>query len=129
MNNKALDCVIKSENGITVAGVTGRIDGLSAHDFEGRLLELIAGGVKYLVLNFETVEYISSAGLRCLLVVAKMLKNKKGLFAVCNLNTTVKEIFEMVNFDEIARVFKSEKEAVDEYSKFLEKPMNDWWVK
>ena len=54
-------------------------------------------------MDFSDLEYISSAGLRVLLVTTKMMKGK-GRFVIRNINETVKEIFEVTEFMDILNV-------------------------
>ena len=63
--------------------------------------ELIAGGDIRLVVDFEQLDYISSAGLRGLLVTAKLLKAKGGQVRFANVKGTVKEVFDISGFGSI----------------------------
>ena len=60
-------------------------------------------GITEFIMDFSDLEYISSAGLRVLLVTTKMMKGK-GRFVIRNINETVKEIFEVTGFMDILNV-------------------------
>ena len=60
-------------------------------------------GVKLLIMDFEEVEYISSAGLRVLLIAQKTM-NKQGDMKVNNVNTDIMEIFEVTGFSDILTI-------------------------
>ncbi len=104
---------VKTTNGVKVLAFEGRLDTQTSPDAERQLTRLIEeGGTKFLV-NFEKLEYISSAGLRILLIVAKQLKTADGELRVCGLNDVVKEVFDISGFDMILPISASESEALE----------------
>lgn len=88
-----------------VVSVTGRLDAVSAPEFQEALMALIDQGASRLVLDLAGVDYISSAGLRSILVAAKKLRTGQGELAVAMLQETVKEVFEISGFNSILPVF------------------------
>ena len=93
-----MDILIKKEANAIVVTVTGRLDAVTAPEYEKKMQELIAGGDIRLVVDFEQLDYISSAGLRGLLVTAKLLKAKGGQVRFANVKGTVKEVFDISGF-------------------------------
>ncbi|MBD5463335.1 MAG: STAS domain-containing protein [Lachnospiraceae bacterium] len=92
----------KKQEGTTLTvQLDGRLDTTTAPELEAALKEL--GDVKELILDFEKLEYISSAGLRVVLVAQKTM-NKQGSMKVANVNDTVMEIFEVTGFADILTV-------------------------
>ncbi len=91
----------------TIVNVNGRLDAVSASEFQKALLALIEQGAKNLVLDFSGVDYISSAGLRAILVVAKQLRSGQGELSVAVLQEMVKEVFELSGFNAILPIFDS----------------------
>ena len=93
----------KNLNGteLTVA-VVGRFDTGTAPDVEEVLKESFEGITK-LILDFEGLEYLSSAGLRVILQAQKTM-NKQGEMVVRNVNETVTEIFEVTGFYDILNI-------------------------
>ena len=73
----------------------------SAPQYEKAINELIAGGEIAFVVDFNGLDYISSAGLRGLLVTAKQLKGKGGQVRFANVKGTVKEVFNISGFGSI----------------------------
>ena len=59
----------------------GRIDGGDAHSFESTILDLINSGKHQVVVYFDRLDFISSAGLRVLLVAARALRTTSGMLA------------------------------------------------
>ena len=93
---------------IIVAAPSGRIDHAAAIPFERALTPLL-GNVEAagLVLDFGDVDYISSVGLRVLMVAAKQMRARKARIAVATLQPVVAEIFKISRFDAVVEVFPS----------------------
>ena len=92
---------IKNNAELTVK-VTGRMDTITAPQLENELKENIDGAEK-LILDFEALEYISSAGLRVLLMAQKAM-NKQGEMVVKNVNEDIAEIFEITGFADMLTI-------------------------
>jgi anti-sigma B factor antagonist/stage II sporulation protein AA (anti-sigma F factor antagonist) len=90
-----------------VAALAGRVDQQSAAQFEAAVMPLLAeAGARQgqLVLDFSGVEYISSVGLRVLMIAAKQMREHKAQLLVAALQTVVAEIFAISRFDRILTV-------------------------
>ena len=88
----------KKDNGRVVVSVAGRMDAVSAPDFDRRCEEWLTEGLNLFVVDFSNLEYISSAGLRSLLVLAKKLSARKGQVVIAALKDVVKEVFTISGF-------------------------------
>ena len=99
--------------GITIAEFEGNLDTNTAPDAEERLGELLEKGVTKILVDFTTLDYISSAGLRVLLSTTKRLGGTGGSMRICGLNETVDEVFEISGFSTIFSVFGTRDEALD----------------
>lgn len=93
------------DGGALVIKTEGRIDGSNASDFQGSVEAEISAEDKSLILDFEQLDYISSAGLRVILLIAKDLQQKGVKFAICSLSTLVREVFMISGFDQIIEVY------------------------
>ena len=80
----------------------GRLDTTTAPQLETELKSNLAG-VETLVLDFEKLEYISSAGLRVLLSAQKIM-NKQGEMKVIHVSDVINEIFEVTGFSDILNI-------------------------
>jgi anti-anti-sigma factor len=100
------------DNDAHLLAVSGRIDAMSAPEFEKQVTEIIEQGGRLLVIDLSELEYISSAGLRSFLVIAKKIKAASGLMKLCAMQDTVKEVFEISGFDAIIPVCKTVTEAM-----------------
>lgn len=76
----------------------GRLDSSSAPEMERLVTESLDAGVQRLVLDFTSLDYISSAGLRVVLVAGKKLRASKGKMVLVGLQDMVREVFEMSGF-------------------------------
>ena len=90
------------ENGKTVLALEGRLDTVTAPELESTVKEILPG-LTELTLDFEKLEYISSAGLRVLLSTQKAM-NGQGSMTVINVNETVMEIFDVTGFSDILTI-------------------------
>lgn len=102
----------ESENGVLIAEVRGRIDGTNAGEFERAVLGAAGESEGAIVLDCENLSYISSAGLRAVLLIAKGLAQRNVAFALCSLSGSVKEVFEVSGFDRIIATLGSRTEAL-----------------
>ena len=91
-----------TENGKAAFALEGRLDTVTAQELEKELKEALEG-VSELTLDFEKLEYISSAGLRVLLSAQKTM-NKQGEMKILNVNETIMEIFEVTGFADILTI-------------------------
>ena len=90
------------ENEKLLITLEGRLDTTTAPLLEAELKENL-DGVTELILDFEKLEYISSAGLRVLLSAHKIM-SKQGSMVVKNLTEEVKEIFDITGFSDILTI-------------------------
>ena len=83
--------------------VGDRIDTVTAPDFENEIMDEM-DKFDSLILDLNNLEYISSAGLRVLVLVQKKLQPDNIPFVIINVNDTIKEIFSMSGFDKILTI-------------------------
>ncbi len=100
---------------VVVASVSGRIDFQNADEFKASLLPYLAncgaGGDK-VVFELSQLEYISSAGLRILMIAAKDARAREGRLVAVTLHPVVREIFEISRFTLIFDVYDSLRDAL-----------------
>ena len=90
------------ENGTAAFALEGRLDTVTAPELEQALKEAL-DGVSELSLDFEKLDYISSAGLRVLLSAQKQM-NRQGVMKLTNVSATIMEIFEVTGFSDILTI-------------------------
>ena len=94
-----MEIVEKKQDDIVVFELKGSLDSNTSPAFEERILETIKNGTSKLVVDFEAVDYISSAGLRVLNLASKKLKHNQGKIVLCAVEDYIREVFEIAGFD------------------------------
>jgi anti-anti-sigma factor len=102
----------RKEKDVAIVAVSGRIDAITAPDFEKSLDELITAGERAILIDLTALGYISSAGLRSILSSAKKLKALSGEILFTGLQGPVEEVFQISGFKSIFKIFPSEAEAL-----------------
>ena len=98
---------------IVVARPVGRIDHSEAPAVEKALSPLWSSPeTAGLVVDFSGVDYISSVGLRVLMIAAKHMRSRRARIAVAGLQPLVAEIFSISRFDAVVEVFPHSRDAV-----------------
>ena len=98
-------------NGLINIEISGRLDAVSAVEADKEFNKILENDKNKLLIDLKGLEYISSAGLRVLLVVAKRIQQKGGKVTLCNLVENVKEVFEISGFSSIFKIFQSNEEG------------------
>ena len=104
---------------VLVVSVGGRVDHTNAEPFKAGLWPMLAGcraDGDQLVLEMTGLEYISSAGLRVLMLAAREVKAQAGTLVICGLQPVVREIFEISRFNVVFRVLPDLPRALAELS-------------
>jgi anti-anti-sigma factor len=97
----------RQEKDATIVTAQGRIDGVTAPEFENYLSDFISQGRRAFIIDLSALEYISSAGLRSILATGKKLKAEQGVICFTGLKGTVEEVFKISGFYSIFRIFES----------------------
>lgn len=83
---------------VLVVAPVGRIDSTTSEALERVLTQALDEGERQLVVDFGGVSYISSVGLRVLLIVAKRLRAGHGTLVLCALGDAVRQVFDLAGF-------------------------------
>ena len=97
---------------MTIA-LDGRMDAMTSPEFSSRLEGWIGDGVKHCVIDCSRLDYISSAGLRAMLLLAKELQGRGGEVQLAALQETVQEVFAISGFDKIISIVATLDDVVD----------------
>lgn len=98
--------ITKTQNGNSLyLALEGRLDTNTAPELEASIKGSI-DGVEELTINMESLDYLSSAGLRVLLGAQKIM-NKQGSMRVTHVNDTIMDIFEVTGFADILTIEKA----------------------
>lgn len=111
-----MECNMKIETknigDIKIISIFGRLDATTASEAEQSIFSIIDDAGVKLLIDLSNLEYISSAGLRTLLLVAKNVSAKDGALCLCSLMGNVKSVFEISGFLQVFTVKEDEEEAV-----------------
>ena len=110
-----MEVLEKRQNGICILELLGRLDSNTSPEFEKKIFEVIGDGTRSVVVNFASLDYISSAGLRVLLKAAKELKRSDGKIVLCSMKDYIKEVFEIAGFVSLFPITSSVVDAVEEF--------------
>lgn len=99
-------------DGVAVFIPSGRIDSQTSKSFEEAVLAAIAAGSTRMVFDFADLAYISSAGLRVVLLAGKRLKTAGGKLVLTNLQPAIREVFEISGFLSLFTVTEDRSAAV-----------------
>lgn len=97
----------QNKDGIICLKIDGRLDADSAPEAETAVKDIIQAGSLRLLFDLSEMDYISSAGLRVILMAVKALRAKQGKVVLCGLTPYVKEIFDVSNFSSIIPITDS----------------------
>lgn len=108
------ELVIEQEKSgdVVVLAPAGRIDSATAKTLESTVLEVIDGGANRLVVDLSAVDYVSSAGLRVILLAGKKAKAGGGGLVLAGLKQTIRDVFEISGFLRLFEVKDTRAEAV-----------------
>lgn len=103
---------IAEQGNVKLIGLDGRLDGTTSRQVETEFLKLTDQGEKTFVFDLSKLEYISSAGLRVMLLGAKKTRAAGGKIALCRLNDSVNEVFQISGFHTIFAIYSTHEEAL-----------------
>nr|WP_255720267.1 STAS domain-containing protein [Acuticoccus kalidii] len=97
---------------VLVVAPAGRVDSATAKTLETDILGKLGAGETNVVIDLEGVDYISSAGLRVILLAGKKAKAEGGAIRLCGLQPTILEVFEISGFLRLFEVKPDRSEAI-----------------
>ena len=104
--------IIKEEKGALMT-VSGRMDAMTSMDFNQACENLLDDGVANIVVDLGGLEYISSAGLRSLLVAGKKIAVDEGKLLLCKLTGMAREVFDISGFSSVFAVYDNVEAAFE----------------
>lgn len=108
-----MDISEETRGGVTILKAVGRVDSATSSAFETRLVEAVVGrGKASVVVDMTALTYISSAGLRALLVAAKKAKPAGSRVVLAAMAPTIREVFDMSGFSTLFEIHAAPDDAV-----------------
>ncbi len=100
---------------VMVLAIEGRLDSITSGTLEKKFLAVMEAGEKNIVVDFTSMDYISSAGLRVLLMAAKKTAKMGGKVVLAALCDNVREVFDIAGFSSIFTITGSQEEATQAF--------------
>lgn len=107
-----MDFTQEQSGDVVIVSLSGRLDSSTAQSAEESFTRVLTGGPLRLAIDLSQLEYISSAGLRVLLVVAKKVQQGQGKVVLFGLVANVREVFSISGFDRIFAIEPEQAAAV-----------------
>jgi anti-anti-sigma factor len=108
-----MEVTTRQNDGVLIAELTGKLDTSTSGSIQDKLVQCVKDGETKIILNLKGLEYVSSAGLRVILIISKLLQSNQGEFRVCSPNGIVEEVLKISGFNSLLRIFDTEKDAID----------------
>lgn len=110
---QGMELTSTNEGEYTLLAISGRLDSSSAGEAEAFFLQQVALPVRKFVIDLGSLSYISSAGLRVVLIAAKKAKAIQGRIIFAGLSESVHEIFKMSGFLTLLEAAKTREAAIE----------------
>ncbi len=107
-----MEIIQAKKDNFVILKLEGRLDTNTASALEERLMGIINNDENKIIVDLEQLDFISSSGLRVLLMAGKKIKTVNGKLGLCALQDHVKEVFDVAGFTMLFAIFQSQDEAV-----------------
>jgi anti-anti-sigma factor len=102
----------RQHENILVLDMIGRLDTSTSGNAYDATIKFANGGARKILLNLDKLEYVSSAGLRVILTLAKFLQSSNGEMKICHANGLVRHALETSGFNSLIKIFDDETAAI-----------------
>ncbi len=106
-----MEITTRKKQNYTIVVIDGRLDTTNYQELEKELQKLLESNVSNLIINCENLEYISSSGLRVFLMFLKKIRALDGKFLICNMQESIREIFQISGFTSIFDIYENQDRA------------------
>ena len=107
-----MNVAVSHKNNAMIVTVAGRLDSITSSELEAWAGEALDPPECNVVMDFSQLDYISSAGLRTMLNISKLINKFSHTFAICSVQDHVREVFEISGFDSFIPIYKSVEESL-----------------
>ena len=107
-----MEITVEEKNGVSIVKLKGRLDTGSSVLFEEHLMKLMGAKEQQIVVDFAELSFISSSGLRVLLMAGKKLKSANGNLVLSAIQDHVKDVFDVAGFTMLFSMYPSQEEAL-----------------
>jgi anti-anti-sigma factor len=106
-----MDMVETDMAGVLILEPSGAIDSTNAKAFAARIIDAVQARQCNLVIDFQRIKYISSAGFRSLLIIGKSIESAHRKLVLCGMGPEVRRVFEIAMFNDLFVICSSREEA------------------
>jgi anti-sigma B factor antagonist len=107
---------IRESGEVSIIDLKGFLDAHTAPTLENNFSQLIKDSKFKIVVNFEDLAYISSAGLGVFMAFIENIRDNKGDIKLTNMSDKVFNIFDLLGFPLLYEIYKNEQEAIKKFS-------------
>ncbi|MEP7147251.1 MAG: STAS domain-containing protein [bacterium] len=107
----------RNHNDITILNLNGFLDAHTSVELEKCFEDTISDSKFKIVVNFDKLSYISSAGLGVFMAYIETARNNTGDIKLCAMSDKIYNIFDMLGFPILFEIYKEEKSAIEKFSK------------
>jgi anti-sigma B factor antagonist len=100
------------QDGIKIFRLKGRLDSNTSQELESELFHAISDGSKKIIVDFENLDYISSAGLRLVIKVNRALLREDGRLILCAMQNYIRELFKTTEIDSFVPILDTMDDAL-----------------
>lgn len=106
-----MDIVETDMNGVLILEPSGGIDSTNAKVFTARIIDTVQTRQCNVIIDFQKVKYVSSAGFRSLLIIGKSIESTQRKLVLCGMGPEVRRVFEIAMFNELFVICPSREDA------------------
>jgi anti-sigma B factor antagonist len=106
----------KTNNDVTILYLEGFLDAHTSVELEKSFEKLIGENKYKIIVNFEKLSYISSAGLGVFMAYIETIRNNSGDIKLCKMSDKIYNIFDMLGFPILFEIYKEEVEPIDKFN-------------
>jgi anti-sigma B factor antagonist len=115
LGGKKVEIIEEVHNDINIYRLIGRLDSNTSQMLEEKVFQAIFDGSKKIIVDFENLDYISSAGLRVVLKANKALLREDGRVILCSMQNYIREIFKTTGIDNFVPILDTMDQALEAF--------------
>lgn len=106
----------EKKNDVMLLRMKGRLDAVTSPSTEKQVGKIIDSGNYKVLMDFGGIDYLSSAGMRMLLVTTRKASSHSGYLVLYAIAPNIAEVLKMSGFDRLLKIAKDESEAMQKLS-------------
>ena len=107
-----MEIIEEIQDGIKIFRLKGRLDSNTSQELEDKLFQTISEGSKKIIIDFENLDYMSSAGLRVVFEASNAILREDGRLILCSMHKYIREIFQITGIDKFVQILDTMDEAL-----------------